>query len=129
MGSRVWLGLGLAGAALAAGLAWPTAASEKGPMACERVSRASHPGGLPEGVPIVVMAAPVSGADARVVMGAYWAEDHWSDRVTYLVEEPDAPLRLRARDLDNVTVEVQGAYRAVFDCVQQAVTEVTPASA
>lgn len=61
-------------------------------------------------------------------MGAYWADDHWSDRITYLIDGQDSLQRLRAKDLDYVTPETKAAYRAVFDCVQQAVTEETPSS-
>lgn len=127
MGSRAWMALAAAGVALGTGLALPQVVSGAGSTSCERVSREAHPGGLPAGVPAVVMAVPV-GTNARVVMGAYWADDHWSDRITYLIDGPDSLQRLRAKDLDYVTPEIQAAYRTAFDCVQQAVTEETPAS-
>ena len=74
------------------------------------------------------MAAPVSGADDRVVMVAYWTGDHWSDRITYLVQGSQSCERLRAQDQESAPQGVRAAYRTAFECVQAAVTEETPNS-
>ena len=74
------------------------------------------------------MAVPVTGADDRVVMGAHWTGDHWSDRITYVVQGSQSSERLRAQDLESAPQGVRAAYRTAFECVQVAVTEETPNS-
>jgi hypothetical protein len=81
MSSRILATLAALGVAVGAGVALPSIVSgAEDTQGCERAS--AHPGGLPDGARSVVMAVPVSGTDDRVVMGAYWTGDHWSDRIT-----------------------------------------------
>ena len=127
-GSPAPSGLAAAGLALGASFVLPAVVSGADSQGCERVAKSVHPGGPPADARSVVMAVPVAGSDGRVVMGAYWDDDHWSDRITDLLDGPDSLQRLRARYPDGVSEETQAAYRAAFDCVQQAVTEETPAS-
>lgn len=125
MGWVVWTGLALSGMAVAGGAAL-NHQSQGTPSVCQRVSRDAHPGGLPEGVPVVVEQVPSTVSGARVIMGAYWDQDHWSDRITYLVQDPDRAQRVRADDLYDLPAEARAAYRIAFDCVQHDVTEETP---
>ena len=129
MSSRVLVAVTALGLALGAGMALPSIVSgAEDTQGCERVAASAHPGGLPDGARSVVMAVPVTGADDRVVMGAYWTGDHWSDRITYLVQGSQSSERLRAQDLESAPQGVRAAYRTAFECVQVAVTEETPNS-
>lgn len=129
MSSRVLVAVTALGVALGAGVALPSIVNGvEDTQGCERVAASVHPGGLPDGSRSVVVAVPVPGADDRVVMGAYWIGDHWSDRITYLVQGSQSSERLRAQDLEDSAQGVRVAYRTAFDCVQQAVTEETPSS-
>ena len=129
MSSRVLVAVTALGLALGAGMALPSIVSgAEDTQGCERVAASAHPGGLPDGARSVVMAVPVTGADDRVVMGAYWTGDHWSDRITYVVQGSQSSERLRAQDLESAPQGVRAAYRTAFECVQVAVTEETPNS-
>ena len=129
MSSRVLVAVTALGLALGAGVALPSIVSgAEDTQGCERVAASAHPGGLPDGARSVVMAVRVTGADDRVVMGAYWTGDHWSDRITYVVQGSQSSERLRAQDLESAPQGVRAAYRTAFECVQVAVTEETPNS-
>ena len=129
MSSRILVTLAALGVAVGAGVALPSIVSgAEDTQGCERVAASAHPGGLPDVARSVVVAVPVTGADDRVIMGAYWTGDHWSDRITYVVQESQSSERLRARDLESADQGVRAAYRTAFDCVQQAVTEEMPNS-
>ena len=129
MSSRVLVAVTALGVALVAGVALPSIVSgAEDTQGCEQVAAKAHPGWLPDGAQSVVMAVPVTGADDRVVMGAYWTGDHWSDRITYLVQGSQSSERLRAQDLESAAQGVRAAYRTAFECVQTAVTVETPTS-
>ena len=129
MSSQILVTMAALGVAVGAGVALPSIVSgAEDAQGCERVAASAHPGGLPDGARSVVMAVPVSGTDDRVVMGAYWTGDHWSDRITYLVQASQSSERLRAQDLESAAPGVTAAYRTAFECVQTAVTDETPNS-
>jgi hypothetical protein len=129
VGSRVLVTVASVCVAMGAGLALPSIVSgAEDPQSCERVAANVHPGGLPDDAQSVVVAVPVAGAEERVVMGAYWTGDHWSDRITYLVQGARSLQRVRAEDLEDLPPASLAAYRTAFECVQGAVTEETPAS-
>lgn len=127
MSRRVVVAVTALGVALGAGMAVPSIVNgAEDTQGCERVAAGVHPGGLPDGARSVVVTVPIAGADDRVVMGAYWTGDHWSDRITYLVQGSQSSERLRAQDLEDSAPGVRAAYRTAFDCVQTAVTDETP---